>query len=157
MKVKKYKGSNSACRVFLASVVLTMIVNSSFAANNGPVVLPIVSAKWLAENRTEQGLVILHVAPVKRDYNSGHIPGAKNLPQTELYDSRTFQFIDAGKLSEAFKNLKIPAGGKPVFYCHTGNQASVAYVAALAAGYDPIIYEGSMEEWMSRTELPVEK
>jgi thiosulfate/3-mercaptopyruvate sulfurtransferase len=303
MKAKNFMIIQSGYRVILATVLLIMMVNSSYAGNEGTRVPPIVSAKWLADNRSNPDLVILHVSPVKRDYETGHIPGAeflwpgfiiistetettlpapveditrvlrslgvnnnshvvlcgiygniipvcrvfvnlehaglkgrvsvlnggfdawkaagyevstvapvikkgkftatinnnlvdgnwmiknltnksysiidarpkpqyegisglprpghipgaKSLPQTELYDSKTFQFIDAGKLSETFRNLQIPAGVKPVMYCHTGNQASVAYVAALAAGYDPIIYEGSMEEWASRFDWPVEK
>jgi thiosulfate/3-mercaptopyruvate sulfurtransferase len=259
--------SRTGFRTFLAAVLLTGIVNGSFAGNEGTRVPPIVSAKWLAENRTNPDIVILHIAPVKRDYETGHIPGAeflwpgyiiistetettlsapvenitkvlrtlgvnnnshvvlcgiygniipvcrvfvnlehvglkgrvsvldggfdawkaagyevsavtpvvkkgkftatvnnnladgnwmiknltnksysiidarakplydgttglpraghipgaKSLPQTVLYDSKTFQFIDAEKLSEAFRNLEIPSGGKPVLYCHTGS------------------------------------
>jgi 3-mercaptopyruvate sulfurtransferase SseA len=88
---------------------------------------------------------------------AGHIPGAKNLPQTDLYDAKTFMFTDSGKIARLFKDLGIPQGSRPLFYCHTGNSASINYVAARSAGLDPVIYDGSMEEWASRNEWPVEK
>jgi thiosulfate/3-mercaptopyruvate sulfurtransferase len=303
MNTKYLKILRSGYLTLIAAALLTVIFNSSVAGSEGTRVPPIVSAEWLAENRSEQGLIILHIAPVKRDYDNGHIPGAlflwpghiiistetettlpapveditkvlrslgvnnnshvvlcgingniipvcrvfvnlehvglkgrvsvldggfdawkakgyevstvapvvkkgkftaainnnlvdgnwmiknhtnksysiidarakpqydgitglpraghipgaKNIPPTELYDSKTFRFFDLEKLTQVFRNMEIPSGGRPVLYCHTGNSASVSYVAALAAGYDPLIYEGSMEEWASRTELPIEK
>jgi thiosulfate/3-mercaptopyruvate sulfurtransferase len=303
MKAKNYTIIRSGYRALLVAVLLMLKVNCTFAGNEGTRVQPIVSAKWLAENRSNPDLIILHVSPVKRDYETGHIPGAgflwpgyiiistetestlpapveditkvlrslgvnnnshvvlcgiygniipvcrvfvnlehvglkgrvsvldggfdawkaagyevstvtpvvkkgkftatlnnnlvdgnwmiknltnksysiidarpkpmydgttglpraghipgaKNAPPADLYDPKTFQFFDSEKLTQVFKNIEIPAGGRPVVYCHTGNSASVAYVAAMAAGYDPLLYEGSMEEWASRVELPVEK
>jgi thiosulfate/3-mercaptopyruvate sulfurtransferase len=117
----------------------------------------------MIKNLTNKSYSIID-ARVKTQYDgttglprAGHIPGAKNIPPVDLYDPKTFQFFDSEKLSQAFKNIEIPAGGRPVVYCHTGNSASVAYVAALAAGYDPLLYEGSMEEWASTPEWPIEK
>jgi thiosulfate/3-mercaptopyruvate sulfurtransferase len=88
---------------------------------------------------------------------AGHIPGAHNLPQSDFYDSKTNIFLDAEKVRQSFDKLKIPAGSRPLIYCNSGNSASVNYVAALIAGLNPVVYDGSMEEWGSKLELPIEK
>jgi thiosulfate/3-mercaptopyruvate sulfurtransferase len=123
----------------------------------------LVIGNWMIKNLINKSYSIID-ARAKPLYDgttgsprAGHIPGARNIPPTELYDPKTFQFFDSEKLSQVFKNMEIPASGRPVLYCHTGNSASVAYVAALAAGYSPLLYEGSMEEWASRFDLPIEK
>jgi|WetSurMetagenome_2_1015567.scaffolds.fasta_scaffold00011_124 thiosulfate/3-mercaptopyruvate sulfurtransferase len=88
---------------------------------------------------------------------TGHIPHAKSFPQADMYDPKTFRFLEVSKISEALNKLEIPGGSRPLFYCHTGNSASVNYVAALIAGYEPLIYEGSMEEWAARLDWPMEE
>jgi thiosulfate/3-mercaptopyruvate sulfurtransferase len=88
---------------------------------------------------------------------AGHIPGAKNLPQADMYDPKSFMFHETGQIINAFEKISIPSGSRPIFYCHTGNSASILYVAALVAGYDPVIYDGSMEEWGSHFDWPMEK
>lgn len=87
----------------------------------------------------------------------GHIPGAKNLSSTELYDGNSIHFHSPEKLKEIFSALEIPEGAKTVFYCNTGNLASIDYVAARIVGLNPYLYDGSMEDWGSRFELPIEK
>ena len=123
----------------------------------------LVNSNWMLSNLENSSFCIID-ARTKAMYDgttglprAGHIKGAKNLPPTEIYDAKTVRFFETQKMTEAFRKLGIPASSRPVFYCHIGNSASAAYVAALIAGYDPIIYDGSMEEWSSRSDFPMEK
>jgi len=123
----------------------------------------LVDAQWMVRNLENKSYSIID-ARAKAQYDgttdavrSGHIKGAKNIPPTELFDSKSFLFLPAEKLKENFAKLNIGSGVRPVFYCNTGNSASVAYVGAVILGYEPLVYDGSMEEWAARQELPMEK
>jgi thiosulfate/3-mercaptopyruvate sulfurtransferase len=122
-----------------------------------------VSGDWVARNLGNNSYMLVD-ARSKAYYEGttgtprpGHIPGAKNLPSTDLFDSKSYHFASQDSLGVLFKSLQIPVGARPVFYCNTGNSASVDFVAALIAGYDPLLFDGSMEEWGSRMELQVVK
>ena len=61
---------------FVCLLVLSVNSMQSAFAGNVPV---LVSTSWLADHLHDQNLVILQVASIKRDYTSGHIPGARFL------------------------------------------------------------------------------
>jgi thiosulfate/3-mercaptopyruvate sulfurtransferase len=122
-----------------------------------------VNTDWVVKNLNNRAYTLIDARP-KSAYDGlsgaprqGHIPGAKSLPSNTLYDAKTYRFAAPDKLKEIFAGLEISQSSRPVFYCNTGNSACPGYVAAVIAGYDPILYDGSMEAWGNRLELPLEK
>lgn len=83
---------------------------------------------------------------------AGHIPGAYNVPYTELLDGQ-----QKFKPAAALKQMLRPAGrsGRMVVYCHIGQTATVPYFAARYLGYDVALYDGSFQDWSQSSDLPV--
>ncbi|HSG46296.1 MAG TPA: rhodanese-like domain-containing protein, partial [Longimicrobiales bacterium] len=85
---------------------------------------------------------------------AGHIPGAGNLPIEDL-------FGDDGRLRprEELRDLLAAAGVEEgdtvVAYCHIGLRATAVILAARAAGFEAVLYDGSMNEWARDPGLPL--
>jgi thiosulfate/3-mercaptopyruvate sulfurtransferase len=87
---------------------------------------------------------------------AGHIPGAANIPFNTLF-TETGRLKDRATLTAMFANAGVKRGDRVVTYCHVGQQASALYLVARHLGFDARMYDGSFEDWSSRTELPVAK
>ena len=82
----------------------------------------------------------------------GHIPGARNVPFPSLLENGKFK-------NEADLRKAMPDGfgaKQVVSYCHIGQQATVVYFVARYLGEQPLLYDGSFQDWSSREQLPVE-
>ncbi len=84
----------------------------------------------------------------------GHIPNAKNLPYTSVFDS-TNRIKNPEVLRQLFQGAGVTPGEHVVTYCHVGQTASVVYLAARVLGYDVSLYDGSFEDWSGRLDLPI--
>ena len=81
------------------------------------------------------------------DPRQGHIPGAVNVPHTELV-RRSPEEIRAV--------VGLPEGTEVVVYCHSGQRSALAAEALRSAGYDARNYAGSWHDWSRVGELPTE-
>lgn len=127
-----------------------------------PVPSLVVDADWVQSHLDRPGFVVIdardHVfydGEQQAEVRYGHIPSAKNLPFTEMFDA-------AGKLKSpaALRSLFSAAGATPgdtvVAYCHIGMQATVVLYAADQIGYPTRLYDGSYEDWSERKDLPID-
>lgn len=85
----------------------------------------------------------------------GHIPGAVLMDWTTLLENGRFQ--SPAVLRGIFERAGVSATDDVIVYCHSGARATVAWFVAKYLGWRPRLYDGSMEDWSRRAELPVEK
>jgi len=86
---------------------------------------------------------------------SGHIPGAINIPFSEIADSQNV--IDRDRVSKLFERAGIKSTDTIVGYCHVGQQATAMLFAARLLGHDVRLYDGSFQDWAVNERGPVEK
>jgi thiosulfate/3-mercaptopyruvate sulfurtransferase len=85
---------------------------------------------------------------------SGHMPGAANLPSTELLrPDGTMK--DPAALRTLFAAAGVEAERPVVTSCGTGVTACALALGLVRAGFpEPAVYDGSWTEWASRPETP---
>lgn len=121
----------------------------------------IVDAAWLKGKVNKPGLRLID-ARLPEFYTGannsgmprpGRIPGAVNVPFPTLVAGADRKLLGAAELQSKI--------GKPeknlVAYCHIGQQATVVYFVSRYLGLHPKLYDGSFQDWSSRSELPVVK
>lgn len=85
----------------------------------------------------------------------GHIPGAHSVPFTEIADDRNVIRTPA-ELTALFTKAGVAPNDTVVGYCHIGQQATAMLFAARYIGHPVKLYDGSMQEWSRRADLPIE-
>lgn len=85
---------------------------------------------------------------------SGHMPGAANLPYTDLLNpDQTMK--DPAALHALFAAAGVTAERPVVTSCGTGVTACILALGLLRAGFpEAAVYDGSWTEWASRPETP---
>jgi thiosulfate/3-mercaptopyruvate sulfurtransferase len=91
-----------------------------------------------------------------REYEAGHIPGARLLTFQDVFaDPRMQTFKSRDELAAMFRAAGAAPGTTAITYCQIGLRSSALYVAARVAGLDVRNYVGSWSDWTARG-LPAE-
>ena len=117
------------------SVALLAVVAAatSCAGSDPPPGSVIEASELVARLSADEDLVVLDVR-TPDEYAGGHIPGAINVPHTEL--------------GERLASLDLPVDAEIVVHCERGGRAAAAEEILREAGYTDIRdLEGHMQAW----------
>lgn len=122
----------------------------------------VADAAWVNAHRKGRNILLLDTRS-KEEYDGtkaeegvarpGHIPGAVQFDWTTTIAGGRFR--DKRELGRLFAAAGATSGKEVVTYCRVGTRASAVYFAARLLGYRVRLYDGSMNEWAGRRELPV--
>jgi thiosulfate/3-mercaptopyruvate sulfurtransferase len=122
----------------------------------------VVDAAWVQSRIGRPGVAIVDARAASfydgieaTGPRKGHIPSAKSFPFTEIAGD-DLKLYTRAQLAARFAKAGVAPGDTIVGVCHIGQQATAMLFAARLTGHPVRLYDGSMQEWSRRTELPIE-
>jgi thiosulfate/3-mercaptopyruvate sulfurtransferase len=113
----------------------------------------LVSTEWLAKNLKQSNLALIHVGRGRKNYDAGHIPGARFLDYGELIVTRSGvinELPPVEKLKTLFAKLGVNSDSRVVLLCEgQGIMAARTYwtLDYLGFGDKAALLDGGLEKW----------
>jgi thiosulfate/3-mercaptopyruvate sulfurtransferase len=113
----------------------------------------LVSTDWLAEHLNDPNVVVLHLATIRRDYTTGHIPGARFLwfndvaPSTPDFNT---ELPSVARLDSLFESLGISDNSRVIVYGQTITPIVARVFMTLdylGAGDRAAVLDGGLAAW----------
>lgn len=87
---------------------------------------------------------------------SGHMPGAVNLPYTDILDPAFREFKSPAVIAEHLRAAEVNTDGPIITSCGSGVTACAVSLALFLVGKpDAAVYDGSWSEWGGRQDTPI--
>jgi thiosulfate/3-mercaptopyruvate sulfurtransferase len=142
-------------------LLLSLVMFALVIAASAPVALAadaraprLVTPAWVAEHQGDPNLVVLHVASMRRDYASGHVPGARYLWTGALAQSTpdmTYEVVPVERIQSALEALGVSDRSRIVLCGVAGNVSPVARMCMTleyaGLGDSTSILDGQFEAW----------
>ncbi|MEZ5652547.1 MAG: sulfurtransferase [Burkholderiaceae bacterium] len=98
-----------------------------------------------------------HAGKFKRYGRPGRVPGSVNVPVADLRDPKTGLLVDARTAAARFEAAGVSADQRVIVYCGGGIAATFDAFVLHQLGQDKVaIYDNSMSEWATTSDLPIE-
>jgi len=125
--------------VFAGSLALSLVIGLGCSQSESTPEVGLITPDQLLSEPPADALILDVRTP--EEYAQGHVPGAVNVPHTEV----------AARLDE----IEAEVGGDPsrpvVVYCERGARAAKAEAELLEAGYRQVLHlEGDMSDWRAK-------
>lgn len=143
-------------RFIILCFLVSLTLGNAFAQKARPAVVRsqmLVSTDWLAKNLRQANLVIIHVGRGKKNYDAGHIPGARFLDYGDLIVTRSGvvnELPPVEKLQQLFAGLGVNNHSRVVLLCEAqGLMAARTYwtLDYLGFGDKAALLDGGLEKW----------
>lgn len=139
-------------RTFLPLLLLTLLAGGMWAQNPAhPDML--VTTDWLAKHLTDRNLVILHLAKEKKQYDEGHVPGARWISFDQLMvkrDGITSELPPVQELVKVLQDLGISNDSRVVVYSTNWPPLSTRVYFTLdylGLGEHAAVLDGGFDKW----------
>ena len=138
----------------LAVSCWVVMATTGFFAQSADESPMIVSSSWVADHLNDPALVVLQVASLRRDYASGHIPGARYLWSGWIAQGTpdmSFEVVPVSKLRESLEALGVSNNSRIVL-CSVGGNVSTTARAYLTFEYVGLggrvsMLDGGFDAW----------
>jgi thiosulfate/3-mercaptopyruvate sulfurtransferase len=149
----KHLGARGITRAASAALAAAFFIAPAPSGAQDGFTSPVVSSQWLSEHLNDPNVVVLHLASIRRDYTTGHIPGARFLWFNDVAPSNpdlNTELPTVAHLDSLFESLGVSDNSRIVIYGQTMSPVVARVYMTLdylGAGDRAALLDGGLAAW----------